>query len=399
MSQQENPQYLSRFQALFMAAMCTLIVGNLYYNQPLLGILAREFAVSENTVSLVPALTLIGYALGILFIVPLGDMLERKRLLQASMIVAGTLAISLAFSPNFAVLCVVSFLMGFFNVSASVLIPFAANLAHPKERGKITGIVLSGILLGSLMARTLAGFIGDHLGWQAVFIIAGAISLVLSVITQWTLPASVPHFKGTYKGLLLSTAQLFRDLPIAREAAFMGAILFGSFSAFWTTLTFLLEAAPFNYSAQTIGLFGAIGMVGALAAPIAGRYADLKGTNATIRLGIYCALAAFGILALSSTSVAGIVLGVLVLDLGIQVAHISNQSRIFELVPEARSRLNTIYIFAYFCGGSLGSYVGSQLWALGGWVGVSLGGMVFCLTAGWIFLSGQKKRESQASLA
>lgn len=382
-----------------MAATCTLIVGNLYYNQPLLGILAREFNVTENTVALVPALTLIGYALGILFFVPLGDMVERKKLLQVSMITAGLFAIAIPFAPTFAALCVLSFLMGSLNVSASVLIPFAAHLAAPKERGKVTGIVLSGILLGSLMARTLAGFIGDHLGWKAVFWIAGSISLVLSVVTQWTLPSSEPNFKGTYKSLLVSTGQLFKDLPIAREAAFMGAILFGSFSAFWTTLTFLLEAAPFNYTPQTIGLFGAIGMVGALAAPIAGRYADFKGTAATIRMGIYCAVAAFGILALSSTSLVGLILGIIVLDLGIQVAHVSNQSRIFELVPEARSRLNTIYIFAYFTGGSLGSYVGSQLWSLGGWVGVSLGGMIFCLTAGLIFLAGQKKRASQPSVA
>lgn len=282
--------------------------------------------------------------------------------------------------------------MGFFNVSATVLIPFSANLARPEERGKVVGTVLSGILLGSLMARTLSGFMAEHFGWQSVFIFAGVVNLILALTTQWALPASEPQFHGSYKALLKSTLELIRDFPLVREAAFMGAILFGSFSAFWTTLTFLLEAEPFNYSPQTIGLFGALGMIGALAAPLAGRYADKKGTAATIRLGLYCSMAAFAILALSSTFVVGIVLGVLILDLGIQVAHISNQTRMFELSAEARSRLSSIYVFFYFIGGSLGSYIGSQLWSWGKWPAVSLGGLVFCLGAMILFRNGQKMR-------
>lgn len=383
---------LSRFQILFMAVTCTLVVGNVYYNQPLLGILAQDFNVSEHTVALIPTFTLIGYALGILFLVPLGDMVERKKLLQTSMTLAGSLAIAISFSSSFVLLCILSFLMGFFNVSGSVLIPFAANMAKPHERGKVTGIVLSGILLGSLMARTLAGFIGQHFGWAGVFQIAGVINILLAISTQWALPHSEPHFTGTYKNLLRSTVSLVRELPVVREAAMMGAVLFASFSAFWTTLTFLLQAPPFNYSPQTIGLFGALGMIGALAAPLAGKYADLKGTASTIRMGLYCSMAAFAILALSSASVVGVIFGVLLLDLGIQVAHISNQSRIFEHNPEARSRINTIYIFAYFTGGSLGSYIGSQLWSLGKWPAVSLGGLAFCLVASVIFKRGQAHR-------
>lgn len=390
---------LSRTQVFFMTLTCILVVGNMYYNQPLLGILAREFGVTESKVSLVPAFTLIGYALGILFLVPMGDMIERRKLIQGSMTMAGLLAIALPFSPTLGVFCAISCVMGFFNVSQSVLIPFAANLARPEERGKVVGIVLSGILIGSLMARTLAGFIAQYFGWKTVFIFAGAVSLILSIVSQFVLPMSEPNFKGTYKQLLLSTAQLFRELPTMREAALMGAILFGTFSAFWTTLTFLLEAAPFNFDPKTIGLFGALGMIGALAAPLAGRYADKKGAAATIRMGLYCSMGAFALLALSSTFVAGIVLGVLILDLGIQVAHISNQSRVFSHAPEYHSRLNTIYIFAYFTGGSLGSYVGSALWSWGQWPAVSLGGLGFCLIATLIFRRGQKIRAAAAKIA
>ncbi len=383
---------LSRSQVFFMTMTCILVVGNMYYNQPLLGLLAREFGVTENQVSLIPACTLIGYALGILFLVPMGDMLERRKLIQASMTLAGLFAIALPFSANLAVFCVLSAMMGFFNIAQSILIPFASNLSRPEERGKIVGIVLSGILIGTLLARTLAGFIAQYMGWKSVFFFAGGISLTLSVVTQFVLPISAPTFKGTYRQLLASTARLFRDLPVIRESALMGAILFGSFSAFWTTLTFLLESSPFNYEPKTIGLFGALGMVGALAAPLAGRYADKKGAAATIRLGLYSSMAAFALLAVSSQFVFGIVIGVLLLDLGIQVAHISNQSRNFSNPPEIHSRLNTIYIFSYFTGGSLGSYVGSTLWSWGQWPAVCLGGLGFCLLAALIFRRGQKIR-------
>lgn len=383
-------QGVSRSQVSFMVLTCILVIGNLYYNQPLLGILSREFGVSEKTVSLIPALTLIGYAIGILFIVPLGDRIERRRMIQISLFAAGTLALALPFSPNFAALCVISFILGFSNISATTLIPFAANLARPEERGKVVGTVLSGILIGTLLGRALSGFMAEHFGWKTVFLFSGSVSYLLGVLTPWALPTSEPHFKGTYKELLSSTFQLIRDIPRVREIALMGAILFGSFSAFWTTLTFLLEAAPFSYSPQTIGLFGALGMIGALAAPLAGRYADKKGTAATIRLGLYLAMLAFALLALSSTWVAGIILGVLILDLGIQIAHISNQTRLFEISQEARSRLSSIYIFCYFVGGSLGAAVGSQLWSFGRWPAVSLGGLLFCFLAALIFKRGQK---------
>ncbi|NUN05925.1 MAG: MFS transporter [Bdellovibrio sp.] len=389
---------VSRSQVSFMVLTCILVIGNLYYNQPLLGILSREFGVSEKTVALVPALTLIGYAIGILFIVPLGDRIERRRMIQISLFAAGTLALALPFSPNFVVLCAISFILGFSNISATTLIPFAANLARPEERGKVVGTVLSGILIGTLLGRALSGFMAEHFGWKTVFLFSGCVSYALGVLTPWALPTSEPHFKGTYRELLSSTFQLIRDIPRVREIALMGAILFGSFSAFWTTLTFLLEAAPFSYSPQTIGLFGALGMIGALAAPMAGRYADKKGTAATIRLGLYLAMIAFAVLALSSTWVAGIILGVLILDLGIQIAHISNQTRLFEISQEARSRLSSIYIFCYFVGGSLGAAVGSQLWSFGRWPAVSLGGLLFCVLAAVIFKRGQKL-STQAHIA
>lgn len=383
---------LSRFQVIFMMLTCAFVVGNLYYNQPLLGILARDFGVSEKEISIIPAFTLIGYALGILFLVPLGDMLERKKLLQVSMSIAGLFAIALTWSPSVSVLATLSFLMGFCNISGTVLIPFSANLAHPSERGKVVGVVLSGILLGSLMARTVAGFMADNFGWRSVFLLAGAVNFILAIMTQWALPSSEASFKGSYKNLLISSWHLVRDYGIVREAAIMGAILFGSFSAFWTTLTFLLEGEPFHYSAQTIGLFGILGMIGALAAPLAGRYSDKKGAAATIRLGLYFSMGAFALLAASSHHIWGVIIGVLLLDLGIQVAHISNQARLFSLSEDARSRLSSIYIFAYFVGGSLGSIIGSQLWAWGKWPAVSMGGLVFCLVSAVIFYRGQKIR-------
>lgn len=388
---------LSRFQVLFMVVTCAFVVGNLYYNQPLLGVLARDFDVTEKQISLVPALTLIGYALGILLLVPLGDRLERRQLLQGGMLAAGLCALGIAGAPHFYVLCILSFVMGFVNISATVLIPFSANLARPEERGKVVGTVLSGILLGSLAARTVAGFMSDLWGWSSVFIFAGGMNVTLALATQWALPASAPSFHGSYKQLLQSLGSLVRDHKIVREAAVMGGLLFGSFSAFWTTLTFLLESDPFNYAAKVIGLFGLLGMMGALAAPLVGRYADKKGPAAAIRLGLYLTLLAFGILGFSSTTVAGIIVGVIILDLGIQVAHISNQTRLFEVSAEARSRLSSIYIFSYFAGGSLGSFLGSQLWSWGRWPAVCAGGFLLCLGAGFMFYRGQRVRLNFAS--
>jgi predicted MFS family arabinose efflux permease len=386
-------QGITRFQVLFMTATCILVAGNLYYNQPLLGILAAEFGVSDQKIALIPSATLIGYALGIVFLLPLGDMIERRKLLSMSMAMAGSFAVLIGFSQNFYLLCVLSFLLGVFNIAPSVLVPFSADLAKPRERGKVVGTVLSGILIGSLLARTLAGFIGTNLGWRAAFFIAGTISLILSIVTQFLLPSSPPRFRGSYASLLRSTVTLVKEMPLLREAAWIGAILFGTFSAFWTTLTFLLSGESFHYSSSQIGLFGIAGIMGALAAPLAGRYADRKGTSFTIRMGLGLALLAFVILALSSAMTAGLIIGVLLLDLGVQVAHISNQSRVFEPFPEARSRINSVYIFSYFTGGSLGSYIGSQLWSFGGWVAVCCGGFLFSTVAGLLFLQGEKARK------
>lgn len=388
---------VSKLQVFFMTLTCALIVGNLYYNQPLLGVLSRFFQVSETEASLIPTLTLIGYAFGIFLLVPIGDMINARKLIQASMFISGCLALLLTLSPNLTVFLIISCVLGFANVGQSVLIPFSANLAAPAERGKVVGLVLSGILIGSLSARTMAGIITQYFGWKAVFIFAGCVSIFLSLITPLLLPNATPHFKGSYKSLLRSIFEIFKDFPTIREASLMGAILFGSFSAFWTVLTFLLEGEPFFFEPKIIGLFGALGLIGALAAPLAGKYLDTKGAATTIRLGLYCAMAAFAILGFSSNWVIGLVIGVLFLDLGIQVAHISNQSRIFNYKPEARSRLNTIYIFFYFVGGSAGSYIGSILWSLGKWPAVCAGGFIACLTAFLVFRRGVESKKQPLS--
>lgn len=381
----------SKLQVFFMTLTCALIVGNLYYNQPLLGVLGRYFNVSETSASLIPTFTLIGYAFGILFLVPIGDMINARKLMQVTMFIAGGLAILLTLSPNLEIFLIISTLLGFINIGQSVLIPFSANIAAPEERGKVVGLVLSGILIGSLAARTLAGIITQYFGWQAVYLFAGSISISLAILTPVILPNAKPGFDGSYKKLLLSMVEIFKDFPTIRQASFMGAILFGSFSAFWTVLTFLLEGEPFLFDPKTIGLFGVLGIIGALAAPLAGKTLDKAGPSPTIRLGLYCSMIAFIVLGLSSTWVLGLVIGILILDLGIQVAHISNQSRIFNYKPEARSRLNTIYIFFYFVGGSLGSYIGSLLWTFGSWKALCLGGFLACVIAYLVFQKSQKK--------
>jgi predicted MFS family arabinose efflux permease len=358
-----------------MAVTCGLVVANIYYNQPLLAAIGRTFRLSDSSASLLATATQIGYTLGMLFVVPLGDKLERKRMILIMLLGAAACMGIAAIAPSFGVLAGASVLLGIFSAVPQLLVPMAAHLAPEESRGRIVGRVMSGLLIGILLSRTISGYVGLHLGWRAMFEIGAGLMLLLGVLLAWKLPTDEPTFAGSYGSLMKSLLTLTREHAPLRRAALIGASLFAAFSVFWTTLTFYLEAPPFNYGSDVVGFFGLIGAFGALAAPLAGKMADTKGPGYTVTAGIVLALVAYAILGVGGAYVAALVAGVVLLDVGVQATHISNQSLIFSLVPEARSRLNTVYMTAYFIGGSLGSVLGGLAWVHGGWPGVcALGG-------------------------
>ena len=272
-------------------------------------------------------------------------------------------------------------MIGIFATIAQQAAPFAAELAPPAQRGQAIGIVMSGLLIGILLARTAAGFVGEYLGWRMVFGAAIAIMLILALIVYRTLPSSQPTSTLPYRKLLASLWQLTTELRDLRTAALTGASLFAAFSAFWSVLALLLAEAPFHLGPREAGLFGIIGVAGALAAPWAGKLADRRGPSTAIWLAIVLVAASFMILMASPSSIIGLVIGVIVLDIGLQVMQTPNQSRVFGLRPQARSRLNTIYMVCYFAGGAVGSAVGSLAWQLFHWTGVCMAGLAFSLLA------------------
>ncbi|GAC1371691.1 MAG: MFS transporter [Hymenobacter sp.] len=364
-----------------MAVACGLVVANIYYNQPLLAAIGRTFRLSDSRASLVATATQVGYTLGMLLVVPLGDKLERKRLMLLILLgAAGCMALA-AWAPSFAVLAGASVLIGISSAVPQLLVPMAAHLAPEASRGRVVGRVMSGLLIGILLSRTVSGYVGAHYGWRTMFEIGAGLMVLLVALLAWKLPTDYPTFAGSYSSLMKSLLTLTREQAPLRRAALVGASLFAAFSVFWTTLAFYLEGPPYHYGSDVTGFFGLIGAFGALAAPLAGKTADTRGPDYTIRLGIGLALVAYVLLGAGGGYVAGLVVGVILLDVGVQATHISNQSLIFSLVPAARSRLNTVYMTAYFIGGSVGSLAGGLAWAHGGWPGVCGLGLAFAGTA------------------
>jgi predicted MFS family arabinose efflux permease len=382
-----------------MAVGCGLAVANLYYAQPLLADMGRYFGVPERRMGLVAMLSQAGYAAGLLLFVPLGDRLERRSFILAMLGAVTVALVAVAAAPSFTWLAAASLAVGVTTVTPQLLVPFAAHLAGPGERGRVVGTVMSGLLVGILAARTVSGLVGESLGWRAMYAVAAALMVALALALRWLLPRSQPEPSGlSYLGLLRSIGGLLRDEPVLRQSCLFGATGFGAFSAFWTALAFHLAGPPFRYPSSIIGLFGLAGIVGALAASAAGRLADRQSPRRAVGAGLAGILLAYGVLAGAGGTLGGLVAGVVLLDLGAQAAHISNQSRIYAVRPEARSRMNTAYMVASFVGGAIGSYGGAWGWSLAGWGGVCLVGLA--LTAvGLIGFAGTGVRPpSQATI-
>lgn len=372
-----------------MAAAAGVAVANIYYNQPMLGIMERDLPGSAT--SFVPTATQLGYAVGLFLLVPLGDLIERKRLIVLQF---GGLAVALALAavaPGATMVILASLLVGVLSTVAQQIVPLAAHLATPERRGATVGTVMAGLLCGILLSRTLAGFVATHAGWRQMFWLGVPLAIGAGALMAGMLPRSAPDTTHSYGSLLRSLGGLWSEFAALRKAAVTQALLFAGFSVFWTILALRLQEPRFALGADVAGLFGIVGAVGVLAAPIAGRVADRRGPHLVIILGAVLTLAAWVVFGVFGT-IAGLIVGVLLLDFGVQSALVSNQHVVYALRPEARSRLNTIFMGAMFLGGAGGSAGATFAWNAGGWTLVVLLGGVFSIVGVLIQLAGHNRK-------
>ncbi|VVE79057.1 MFS transporter [Pandoraea sputorum] len=377
---------LSARLILLLATGTGLTVASLYYAQPMLGIMTDDIHAANTTVGWVPTLTQLGYALGILLLVPMGDIIDRRRIVLVKGAILTLALLLAAFAPGIGTLLVASLAIGLTATMAQDIVPAAATLAPESIRGRVVGTVMTGLLLGILLSRVVSGFVAQNFGWRAMYVVA-AISVAGFGVVAWrSLPSFHPTTKMSYRQLIGSVASLWRRHPALRRAAFAQGLLSVGFSAFWSTLAVMLHEAPFHLGAAAAGAFGLAGAAGALGAPIAGRIADKKGPQIVTRLGaglvaVSFAAMLFAPLLSPHAQLWLIGLGAIGFDLGVQVALISHQTIVYGIEPAARSRLNAVLFVCVFIGMSLGSVLGSQALAHWGWTGVASLAMLSALGA------------------
>ncbi|KVV33994.1 transporter [Burkholderia ubonensis] len=391
---------LTRGMTLLFACACGTVIGNIYYAQPLLAAIAHGFGRTPAGLGFLVTLTQLGYAASLLLIVPLGDALNRHTLIVRLLALNVVALAAVACSTNFHAFIAANVALGFVTCSTQLLVPFAASLADARTRGRAVGTVMSGLLLGILLARVAAGAIADWLGWRAVYAIAALMVLGLTGVLAVNLPKDRRDARlglVDYAALMKSLAALVRAQPLIALRSAYGALVFACFSLLWTGLTFLLSQPPYGYTESRIGLFGVVGAVGALAATSAGRLVDRGHGNAATGLFAAAVLASFALIAAGAHSLAALIAGILLLDVGVQGMHISNQSVIYALAGDARSRATTIYLTSYFIGGALCSFAASVAFGAGGWRGVCVAGAVLAGALIALWLASQRVGARQAT--
>lgn len=386
---------LTRSMTMLFAIACGAIIANIYYSQPLLAAISRTFGRSPTSLGLLVTLTQLGYACGLIMVVPLGDALNRRTLIVTLLLSSVLALLAVAVSSTFLLFAIASMLVGVTTCSAQLLVPFAASLADEKERGRVVGIVMSGLLLGILLARTISGVIAQLGGWRMVYFIAAIVVLLLTGLLARALPKDQRDLPFAYGPLMKSLVTLVRDNPSLRLRSLYGALAFACFSVFWTGLTFLLSQPPYGFSEGQIGAFGLAGAAGTLAAGFAGRMADRGHGHLATGLFSAAILVSFVFIFLGGHSLIALLIGVVLLDIGVQGLHISNQSVIYALANDARSRITTVYLTSYFLGGALGSSAASVAYASKGWNGVCFAGAVFASVLIVLWLASRFRGEKQ----
>lgn len=378
-----------------MAAACGASAANIYYNSPLLSDFQKFFHSTTEHAGLVATAAQVGYGIGLLLFVPLGDIVERRKVVLWLTAVCTALLLVMAAAPTLNALVVAQLLVGITAMSAQLLIPFAIDLTPPERRGHTVGVLMAGLLSGLLLARTVAGYVGEHFGWRTMFVIGAAVLAVLWVVLHLELPHRAPAARLSYGRLMRSLIELPRRHPQIWPASIVSALSFGSFMVFWTALSFLM-VEHFHRGASEAGLFGIVALLGVFAAPAAGKLSDRRGPAFTVWICLAASAAAFGLM-WGWTTIPALVIGVVLMDVGVQCIQVACQSKVMSLAPEARSRMNTLYMVMRFIGGAAGSTLGAVAWARGGWPAVCAVAIGLTVLAAVIHLFGTRA-ERNASL-
>jgi len=376
-----TPAVASRAKIIMMAIIAGAVITNIYCTQPILPLIAADLGLDLTTVDLVAGAALLGFATGLALLLPMGDRFDRRKLVLGQIALAFCFAIAAAVSPSVGTLLAASFGLGIVSCVPQQLVPFAAVMSKPSERGRNVGTVVSGIMVGILLGRTIAGVVGDTWGWRAVYGVEAAFMIPVWIAAASLLPQGVPSTHLSYPRLLASLWPLMRDNAPIRQSMIVQALLWACFNAFWVNLAALLANGPFQLGSAWAGGFGIIGAAGALAASLGGRATDRLGSRRVIGASIGFVTLAYLLLAGAQTSLALLVLGVIVLDIGVQSGLVSNQTRAFAVDPKAQGRINSLYMTATFFGGAVGAVVSGWLMTRYGWSGIVVFGVVLGLIA------------------
>ncbi len=378
----------------FLGLACAVGVSSIYFNQPLLGAMARTFHSRPEHIGFVAVATQVGYSCGLLLFVPLGDVLERRALMMRMYAAVAIALLLVALAPRLLFVIAASVLVGLFASVTHIVLPLAPDLVADKQRGRAIGVVMTGLLLGVLLARTFSGWVSKIHGWRWVFVAAAVVNASFVPLLWRKMPRLEPREPLRYADAMRSLWTLFRTERLLREASFVGALVFASFSCFWTTLIFLLESR-YKLGPGVAGSFGIVGAAGAMIAPIAGRMSDRHGPRWVASAGISTLVFSYLLLwaavqmhAPTLLHVAALFLGVIILDTGAQMTQISNQTRIFGINASARSRLNTVYMVLYFSGAAVGSWLSALVWDHWNWNGVCLLALGFMALAALLHVTG-----------
>lgn len=380
------PHTLTRGLVLLFAFCCGAIVANIYYAQPIVELIAPDIGLSAHSASLIVSLTQVGYALGLLFLVPLADLIENRKLMLATTVVATASLLTAAMSDHANAFLAISLLIGLSSVSVQMLIPLAAHLAPEQTRGQVVGNIMGGLLLGILLARPLSSVIADHFGWRVVFMGAAAMMLAITLVMALTIPSRTPDHKASYGQLLGSLLTLLRKHPMLRQRALYQGLLFAAFSLFWTSVPIELSRQH-GLSQSQIAIFALVGAIGAIAAPFAGRLADAGHTQRASLVAMVLAPLAFLIgLSQPGYSIIGLAITGILLDFAVQLNMVLGQRAVYALDPASRGRLNALYMTSIFIGGAIGSALASSIYEQVGWHGVILLGAGLPIIALIVFL-------------